>query len=32
LAWQVQFFRQNLMLFLCRIHRVIASGQIHNSK
>jgi hypothetical protein len=23
---------QNLMLFLCQIHRVIASGQIHDSK
>jgi hypothetical protein len=25
-------FSQNLMLFLCRIHRKIASGQIHDSK
>jgi hypothetical protein len=25
-------FAQNLMLFLCRIHREIASSQIHNSK
>jgi hypothetical protein len=25
-------FAQNLMLFLCRIHREIASGQIHDSK
>jgi hypothetical protein len=25
-------FAHNLMLFLCRIHREIASGQIHDSK
>jgi hypothetical protein len=25
-------FAQNFMLFLCRIHREIASGQIHDSK
>jgi hypothetical protein len=25
-------FAQNLMLLLCRIHREIASGQIHDSK
>jgi hypothetical protein len=25
-------FAQNLMLFLCRIHREIVSGQIHESK